>query len=202
MALAPDLLGRVAADCALSSHVEIDYRVMFADPTIVHVGHLFNLEIQNGGLAGKLYAESLANLLAVHLLRKYNGFAIESALQVGALDALKLNQIKDFIEERLAEELSIADMVAVVHMTPFHFARAFKTATGQPPYRYITTRRIDRAKMLLSVTRLPITEVAYRVGFSNQSHFTAQFRKAIGTTPKRIGIVFRVLSQAIALLLL
>jgi AraC family transcriptional regulator len=75
-------------------------------------------------------------------------------------------------------------MAAVVHMSPFHFARAFKAATGQPPHRYLTQRRMERAKILLSVTRLPVAEVANRVGFSNQSHFSAQFRRATGTTPK------------------
>lgn len=182
--LSPNLLSRVATDCSLSSKVEIDYRVMFTDSTILHLAQLFKSEILNAGLAGKLYTESLANALAVHLLRNYSGSVIESAVQDGPLDALKLNQIKDFIEERLAQELTIADMAAVVHMSPFHFARAFKTATGQPPHRYVTYRRMERAKMLLAVTRLPVAEVAYRVGFSNQSHFTAQFRKATGTTPK------------------
>lgn len=46
-------------------------------------------------------------------------------------------------------------------------------------------RRIDRAKILLSVAKLSPAEVAYQVGFANQSHFTAQFRKAVGMTPKQ-----------------
>jgi AraC family transcriptional regulator len=182
--LAPNLLSQVATDCSLSSKVEIDYRVMFTDSTILHLAHLFKSEILNGGLAGKLYTESLANALTVHLLRNYSGSVVKPALQDGPLNALKLNQITDFIENQLAEDLTIADLAAVVHMSPFHFARAFKTATGQPPHRYITHRRMKRAKMLLAVTRLPVAEVAYRVGFSNQSHFTAQFRRSTGTTPK------------------
>ncbi len=97
---------------------------------------------------------------------------------------MQLNQVKDFIEEQLAEDLTIADLAAVVHMSPFHFARTFKTATGLPPHRYLTQRRMERAKFLLSVTRLTVAEVAYRVGFENKSHFSAQFRKATGTTPK------------------
>ena len=92
--------------------------------------------------------------------------------------------MKDFIEARLAEDVTIADMAGVIHMSQFQFARAFKAATGQPPYRYITHRRMERAKVLLSVTRLPVAEVAERVGFSNKGHFIAQFRKATGTTPR------------------
>ena len=178
------LLGRIAAESGLSSSVELEHRVIFPDPTILHVAQLLKEEVKSGGLAGKLYTESLTNLLAVHLLRNYTGAVVKPKLSDEALDALKLNQVKEFIEERLGENLSLADIAAVVHMSQFHFARAFKAATGQPPHRYLTMRRMERAKVLLSVTRLPVAEVAYQVGFYNTSHFTAQFRKATGATPK------------------
>ena len=184
MTLDPNLISRVALDCSLSSNIEIEYRAIFADPTILHLAQLFKSEILNRGIAGKLYTESLANVLAVHLLRNYSGSLVKPALQDEPLDALKLNQLKEFIEEHLSEDLSIANMASVVHTSPFHFARAFKAATGQPPHRYVTQRRMEQAKILLSVTRLPVVEVANRVGFSNQSHFSAQFRRATGTTPK------------------
>lgn len=97
---------------------------------------------------------------------------------------MKLKQVQDYIEEHLAEEIVIEDMAALIPMSQFHFARAFKAATGESPHKYLTQRRIERAKVLLSVTKLPVVEVAYRVGFSNQSHFTAHFRKVTGVTPK------------------
>ncbi|BAZ24180.1 AraC family transcriptional regulator [Kalymmatonema gypsitolerans NIES-4073] len=184
MMLDPQVLNQVASENGLSTPVKIEHRVIFPDPTILHIAQLFKSEVNSGGLAGKLYTESLRNLLAVHLLRNYTGAVEKPKLDESPLDALKLNQVKDFIEERLAEDLSIADMAAVVHMSQFHFARAFKTATGQSPHRYLTQRRMEQAKVLLSVTRLSVAEVAYRVGFYNTSHFTAQFRKATGTTPK------------------
>ena len=70
-------------------------------------------------------------------------------------------------------------------MSQFHFARAFKAAVGESPHRYIMQRRIERAKVMLSVTRMSVAEISYQTGFSNQSHFTVQFRKAIGMTPKQ-----------------
>ncbi|WP_233153924.1 helix-turn-helix domain-containing protein [Scytonema sp. HK-05] len=184
MMLDPQVLNQVASENGLSTPVKIEHRVIFPDPTILHVAQLLKSEVNSGGLAGKLYTESLRNLLAVHLLRNYTGAVEKPTLDDSPLDTLKLNQVKDFIEQRLAEDLSIADMAAVVHMSQFHFARAFKTATGQSPHRYLTQRRMEQAKVLLSVTRLSVAEVAYRVGFYNTSHFTAQFRKATSTTPK------------------
>jgi AraC family transcriptional regulator len=93
--------------------------------------------------------------------------------------------LQDYIEDHLAEDLAIATLAALIPMSQFHFARAFKAATGEPPHRYIMQRRIERAKILLSVKQLSVAEVSYQTGFSNQSHFTAQFRKAIGITPKQ-----------------
>lgn len=184
LTLDQQLLNQVASDNDLSTPVEIEHRVIFPDTTILHVAQLVKLEVINGGLAGKVYTESLRNLLMIHLLRNYNLALVKP--QLGSLlDTFKLNQVKDFIEEHLAEDLTIADMAAVVHISQFHFARAFKTATGESPHRYLTQRRIERAKILLSVTRLAVSEVANRVGFSNQSHFTAQFRKFTGVTPKQ-----------------
>lgn len=176
------LLEKIAKDHDLSS--DLEHKVIFQDPTILHIAQLLKAEALNGGIAGNLYAESLRNLLAVHLIRNHTG-ALVKPIEVTVLDGLKLKQLKDYIEDHLADELSIATLAALIPMSQFHFARAFKSAIGEPPHRYITQRRIDRAKMLLSVTKLSAAEIAYQVGFSNQSHFTAQFRKSVGMTPKQ-----------------
>ncbi len=185
LALAPTLLQRIAIEHGLSSATAVEHRVIFQDPTILHVAQLLKAEVLNGGLAGNLYVESLRNLLAVHLLRNHTVGMVQPKTEVVYLEGLKLKQLKDYIEEHLVEDLAIATLAALIPMSQFHFARAFKAAIGEPPHRYIMQRRIDRAKMLLSVTRLSVAEVSYQTGFANQSHFTAQFRKAIGMTPKQ-----------------
>ncbi|MBP5971468.1 helix-turn-helix transcriptional regulator [Brasilonema sp. CT11] len=179
------LLNQLAAENGLSTPVELEYRVLFPDPTIMHIAQLLKSEVINGGLAGNLYVESLRNLLAVHLLRNYSGVLSNSTPQVRVLDVLKLKQIKDFIEENLAEELAIANLAALVPMSQFHFARAFKMQVGEAPHRYVLQRRIERAKVLLKVTRFSSGEISYQVGFSNPSHFSAQFRKLVGVTPNQ-----------------
>jgi AraC family transcriptional regulator len=185
LALDPALLQGIAIEHGLSSAAAVEHRVIFQDPTILHVAQLLKAEVLSGGLAGNLYVESLRNLLAVHLLRNHMSNAIQPKAEVVYLQGLKLRQLKDYIEEHLAEDLAIATLSALIPMSQFHFARAFKAAVGEPPHRYIMQRRIERAKMLLSVTQLSVAEVSYQTGFSNQSHFTAQFRKAIGMTPKQ-----------------
>jgi AraC family transcriptional regulator len=181
----PQIINRLADDNGISTPIELEHRIIFPDPTILHIAQLLKSEAVNGGLAGNLYVESLRNLLAVHLLRSYGGVSEKSPPQSGVIDTLKLKQIKDYIEENLAEELAIANLAILVPMSEFHFARTFKILTGEPPHRYILKRRIERAKILLKVTRFSTAEIAYQVGFSNPSHFTAQFRKLLGVTPKQ-----------------
>ncbi|MCU0565662.1 MAG: AraC family transcriptional regulator [Oculatellaceae cyanobacterium Prado106] len=189
LTLDPAILQQIAADSGLPAETGFDHRVMFQDATVVHVAQLLRAEVLNGGLAGNLYVESLRNLLAVHLLRNYspvNSPAIApTSSPSSALDFLTLKRLKDYIEDHLAEELAIETLAELVPMSQFHFARAFKSVMGEPPHRYVLQRRIERAKVLLSATRLSVAEIAYQVGFSNQSHFTAQFRKTVGATPKQ-----------------
>jgi AraC family transcriptional regulator len=187
--LDPSYLQQTATENELSAETKLTHRVIFPDPTITQVAHLFKSELLNAGLAGSLFAESLKNLLTVHLLRHYceSMGELETPQRTsfgGSLDGVKLKQIQDYIEDHLADEITIEAMSSLVPMSQFHFARAFKAATGETPHKYLTQRRMERAKVLLTVTKLAIAEVSYRVGFSNQSHFTAHFRKATGVTPK------------------
>jgi AraC family transcriptional regulator len=185
LVLDPDLLQQMAIEHGLSANTAIEHRVIFQDPTILHVAQLLKTEVLSGGLAGNLYVESLRNLLAVHLLRNHISGITEPKAEIVYLEGLRLKQLKDYIEDRLAEDLTIATLAALIPMSQFHFARAFKAAVGEPPHRYIMQRRMERAKVLLSVTRLSVAEISYQTGFANQSHFTTQFRKAIGLTPKQ-----------------
>lgn len=184
LALDPTLLQQIAIEHGLSSATSVEHRVIFQDPTILHVAQLLKTEVLSGGLAGNLYVESLRNLLAVHLLRNHTQVG-SPRVEVETLEGLRLKQLKDYIEDNLADELAIATLAALIPMSQFYFARAFKAAIGEPPHRYIMQRRIERAKVMLSVTQMSVAEISYQTGFSSQSHFTAQFRKAIGMTPKQ-----------------
>jgi len=135
--------------------------------------------------ASKTYAEALATELGVHLLRNYcvtNGAAGDHGY---GLPIYKLRRATEFIEENLREDLTLDRISEVLAMSPGHFAHAFKTTTGLAPHHYVVERRIDRAKGLLRKTELPIAEIAHRVGFRNQSHFSFAFRRATGVTPRQ-----------------
>jgi AraC family transcriptional regulator len=89
----------------------------------------------------------------------------------------------DFIEEHLSDDVSLDVLADLARFSPYHFLRSFKQSFGEPPYRYWTGRRIERAKALLANPRTPVTEIARYVGFHGTSAFSAAFHRVTGQTP-------------------
>ena len=102
----------------------------------------------------------------------------------GGLAPHRLQRVLACIEARLAERVQVRELADEIHMSPFHFARMFKLATGLAPHAYITRQRMGRARDLLATTDLPLLEVAARVGYQTQAHFTGVFHRYVGTTPR------------------
>lgn len=107
------------------------------------------------------------------------------------LPAAKLEQVLSLIDERLSDGLSLRELATRVRMSQFHFARKFRLSTGQSPHAYLTQQRMERAKRLLRQSDLPLAQVARRVGYQTQAHFTGVFRRHVGLTPR----VFRLQPQ-------
>jgi AraC-like DNA-binding protein len=154
------------------------------DPLLHHMALVLQAAVEAEGVAGGLYAEVLANALAVHLLRRYAiGRPLEPPFH-GGLPPCKLHGATAYILAHLERPLSLAEIAAAVQMSPSHFTRLFKDATRQTPHQYVTTCRMERAKHLLTETMLPLHEIGAQVGYADQSHFTAVFRQSVATTPK------------------
>ena len=102
---------------------------------------------------------------------------------VGGLPGAKLRRVTGYIEGNLHRPLRLAELALVAHMSPYHFARLFKTATGLPPHRFVVHRRIDAAAALLTGSRSSIGVIAGKVGFTTASQFATAFRRVMGLTP-------------------
>ncbi len=87
--------------------------------------------------------------------------------------------------EHLDERVSLDDLAASVSLSRFHFARRFRRSTGRSPHDCVVTQRVDKAQTMLSRTNIPLTDIAVRCGFADQSHFTRVFKARVGTTPGR-----------------
>jgi AraC family transcriptional regulator len=132
--------------------------------------------------AGRMYADALGGLLAHELLRLYGTILPSRPTYRGGLAPWQQRRVVEFIEQHLADDISLDALAKVVRLSPYHFLRTFKRSPGEPPHRYWTARRIERAKALLANPRASITEVAFQVGFSGASAFSAAFRRITGQT--------------------
>ena len=141
--------------------------------------------MKDANVVGRLYADSLAKVLAMQLVRRYSYFK-DLQTSRGGMAPRKLRRAIEFINNNLDEEqaVALATVADEVKMSYSHFARAFKQSVGVSPNVYLTEQRIERAKKLLSKTDLRIADIALRTGFASQSHFTTTFRKLVWTTPK------------------
>jgi AraC family transcriptional regulator len=184
--LEPGLVARVAAEAfgldparlTVSPLVGLDLPPLRAAMLAV------DAELTADGVGGRLAAESLANVLAVHLIRCLSAPRRPDRRPDGALPQRKLRGVVEYIEGRLDLGPSLEQMAAVAHLSPYHFARQFKAATGLPPHRYVITRRVERAMRLLKADGdLSLAEVAACVGFSDQSQFSRHFKRLVGVTP-------------------
>jgi AraC family transcriptional regulator len=139
--------------------------------------------VENPGPAGRLYAETLTRLLLLELLRLEQGSAALPHATRGGLGAWQLRRARDFIEDHLGEQVSLAELARLTSLSPTHFCRAFKRSVGLPPHQYQLLRRIERAKTLLADPDRSVTVIALECGFSLQGSFSTAFRKTTGITP-------------------
>jgi len=179
----PSLMARAAAEAQLSGSFEIAERYTRSDKVISSIAMALLGELESEGLSGRLYAESLGNVLAVHLLRYYSVTTSRPVTFTGGLSAIKLRKVTEFIADNYSRDLRLAELARVAGMSSFHFAREFKRTTGTTPHQYLIKYRVERAKALLARNDLPLIEVGLQSGFSHQSHFTRLFRRVTGTTP-------------------
>ena len=171
--------------CSELRFAELDFRprLFFFDADVWATALKLKAQLQYPCRSQKAYVEALGIALA-HELARLNeaGSALVSEMR-GGLPGWQQKKVAQYIEEHLANEISLLSLAQLVRLSPFHFSRAFKQSFGMPPHRYLTWQRIERAKALLGERRLSVTEIGLDVGFSETSSFTAAFRKLTGETP-------------------
>jgi AraC family transcriptional regulator len=182
--LSPTLLQQIAtsADIDPDTVEFVDTLGMF-DPRIETIALSLLSELRSEGLGGRLYVESLANILGIHLLRQHSSVKQPSLPRSVGLDRATLRRVSTYIEEHLAEDLSLSALAAVANLSPYHFARLFKASTGFAPHQYVIGRRIERAKLLLSTTNWSLAAIAHAVGFAHESHLALHFKRLTGLLP-------------------
>lgn len=180
------LVDKIAEETLNINSIQVIPQRQVRDPQIVNIALALKAELETECMAGNIYRDYLTNALVVYLLTKYSN--CDRVLDKNAtidIDRAKIDKVKDYINDNLAENLKLSKIAEIANISPYHFARLFKQKTGYSPHQYIIKHRIEKAKKLLSKTNLSIVEIADRVGCSSQSNFTSLFRKQVGITPQK-----------------
>jgi AraC family transcriptional regulator len=107
------------------------------------------------------------------------------ASSVSPLEAWRVKLAVEFIDQRIDQSLTLAELGAAVGLSPMHFAARFRAATGVSPHTFVLRRRIEHAQTLLATTTSTVADIAFSVGFRTQAHFTTVFRRHVDDTPHR-----------------
>lgn len=181
------------------------YRAFY--PELEAVGAvLAELDIATGGLPG--FASSVLHdpqvagrFAALHQLSEQGASALEQQLawreallllfrrharvgepRMAGREPLAVARARELMSERLIDPPSLEELAGEVGLSPFHFARTFRRATGLPPHTWLKQRRLEQARALLGEGCVPLS-VAMQLGFADQSHLSRQFKQAYGIAP-------------------
>jgi AraC family transcriptional regulator len=203
LALDPAFVDKVAEQVfGLSpEHYRFELTERSSDSAITNIAGVLSREVVRAEPGSKLYAESLANILAVHLLRHYamcaNGRDLQACWTSDSPDAehpetpatqpRAVAQALQFIHANYTSDLSLNEIAKAVNLSPFHVARLFKQSVGVSPHQYLIQLRVNSARSLLSAGsgEHSLAELASAVGFADQSHLTRHFKRIVGVTPRQ-----------------
>jgi AraC family transcriptional regulator len=101
----------------------------------------------------------------------------------GALPKWRIRRLEEFLAANIEKRISLDDMAAAVGLSKMHFAAQFRVATGFRPREYLLFKRIERAKAMMTASRMPLVEIAFAVGFNAQAHFSTVFKRFTGRSP-------------------
>jgi AraC family transcriptional regulator len=158
-------------------------RLFFFDQAVWDTALKLKAEVGSSDPGSRHYAEALSLVLMHELIRLEHTTSATMRPLSGGLPAWQRKRLVEFIEEHLSEEISLATLAELVDLSLFHFARAFKQSFGVPPHRYHSARRMDRARSLLQMPTLSVTQIGAQTGFRETSSFTRAFRRFMGVTP-------------------
>lgn len=169
-----------------ASKIEIAFAGGFHDRFINEAARaLWSLSEQPSHFTDELFVDGVTAALVAHVVKCYSIDRWKPKSMPRALDSQRMKRVLDYIDGNLFEPLTLNQLSAEACLSPFHFSRLFKEATGLSPRRYVTDRRVEAAKTALASGQLPLGDIAMDKGFGSLDNFIRVFRKSTGETPAR-----------------
>jgi AraC family transcriptional regulator len=172
----------VPAEAAIAS-TALAPRMLFEDATLSDTALKLGRLIETISADNGSYFEAVGTVLAHELVRINFTTKRSEAPAKGGLAAWQQRVATAYIEDHLAEPISLATLARLAGLSSYYFCRAFRQSLGMPPHRYHNHRRMERAKLLLAKREPSVTDIGLTVGYGETSSFTAAFHKTTGLTP-------------------
>jgi AraC family transcriptional regulator len=144
-------------------------------------------QCMNGEPLGRLYTETVSDALMTHVLARHGrARADPPSAKSGrrGLSPAQRAKVYGHIQAKLAEDVTLDELAGLLGYSRQHFVRLFKQTFSVSPHQFVMGMRIERAKLLVRTTRRPLAEVAAACGFFDQAHFSAQFSRRVGRSPR------------------
>ena len=176
-------LHRIASKETNLDNLELTLNLAVGDPLLAAIVGALKFDVESGHACGRLYGDSMIAALSAHLIRSYTVQAPRLKRRAGGLGKKQFRDVIEYIHAHVVENISLDTLAGVTGLSPFHFARMFKQSSGLAPHQYHLKCRLERARELLLSKEARIADVAAQLGFCDQSHFAAHFKRAFGATP-------------------
>jgi AraC family transcriptional regulator len=181
--LGPEHIREYQAEDGTRGDVELRRVDSLVDARVGALAAAVNAERVAGFPSGRLFLDSVEQALAVALV---NGYAVRHrSVQTyrGGLGSARLRRIKEFVDAKIEDELTLCEMAQAVELSTAHFSRMFRKSTGETPHQFLLRQRVERAKEMLHSADARVMNVAVACGFKTQQHFAQVFRHVCGVSP-------------------
>jgi AraC family transcriptional regulator len=179
------LLRSVAGQSGLdAARVEIRNRFQIRDAEVETLGWAMKREVEFGCPSGRSYFDGLALAVTSRVVTQHSSITPQKEKSNNGLVGRRLKRVLSYIEERLEEDISLAQIAAVAGISPSHLNALFRISMGLPVHRYLIQRRVERAKALMTQANLSMAEIAASAGFAHQSHMARLMRRELGLAPR------------------
>jgi AraC-like DNA-binding protein len=176
--LRPDYLARVAEDVGGRRVLQFFRGSVYDDPRLATLFSRFHKRLADN--APKAACEALLLRALAHMITRYAD-PLVTGVSIGR-ERPAVRKAVEYIESHFAENISLAELAALVSLSPYYFARAFERETGLPPHGYLENVRIRKAREFLDEGQ-SLAGAALAAGYSDQSHLTHRFKRFLGITP-------------------
>jgi AraC family transcriptional regulator len=163
--------------------LELLFKTGVRDRAAEHIVNLLSEEMEAGGPAGRMYAESLVQALVSRYLALAPSDFSPPAPSPHVMHPRLLRRLRDWMECNLHRDVSLTAMAREANYSSTHLLRSFRAATGMTPHQYLLELRVAKAESLLRDKGPRLIDIASRCGFASQAHFTQIFKTRRGLTP-------------------